>query len=136
MAPPMSAKRIITTHLWLTLILGLVLGPALVVVDNDDSGNVLLSIPVMAVVLFIGYTGPVIAGVLALVVLQRRYAFLSLTTYLVASYVLLVLLLVQVVASRHETDSGMALLATPSLPVVALIATIAIAALRRVRTAR
>jgi hypothetical protein len=130
----MTPKRIITTHLWLTLILGVVLGPTLVVADNDDSGDVLLSILLMPFVLLIGYSGPVIAGVLVLVLLQRRYASLSLAVYLVAYYVLVVLLFVQLFATRHETDSGFALLAMPLLPIPALIATIAIATIKtRVR---
>ena len=130
----MTPKRIITTHLWLTLILGVVLGPTLVVADNDDSGDVLLSILLMPFVLLIGYSGPVIAGVLVLVLLQRRYASLSLAVYLVAYYVLVVALFVQLFATRHAVDSGFALLAMPLLPIAAVIATIAIATIKtRVR---
>lgn len=70
MASQMTPKRIITTHLWLTLILGVVLGP----------------------------------------------------------------MFVQLFATRHETDSGFALLAVPYLPIAAVIATIAIATIKtRVR---
>ena len=134
---PISAKRIITTHLWTTLVLGLILGPTLFLTDNDDSTNVLLVVPLVLLVLLIGYSGPLIAGVLVLVVLRRRYPLLSLTVYLAAYYVLLVLLFVQLILSRHETDSGLAVLAMPYLPIPALLATIAIAAVQRlIRTAR
>lgn len=57
--------------------------------DDDGGVHVVLAIPLSIVLLFIGYSGPVIAGLLVLAFLRRWYP-VSLGVYLIAYYALLV----------------------------------------------
>lgn len=116
----MSIKPYVKVHMMISTIVGIILGVVLILSDSNGSVNNLLALPLGITLSFIGYGGPVIAGLFAIRLTNRKRYWNTFRTYLFCYYLLLVLLIIQLWVAKNNTDSGLAILLLPWLPIPAV----------------
>lgn len=126
----MDMKKIITTHILISLILGTVLGFVFIYTDDNGATNI-LAIPVANAVVFIGYGGPVIAGSAILHLISRWLRYVSQKVYIASYYILFVAGFMLLYTQQGEVDSGFGIFILPWLPLCSIALTLAVATFRR-----